>query len=163
MNVQQTDKQKGFTIIEVVLVLAIAGLIFLMVFIALPALQRNQRDTQRRSDVSRVNTQISNYQTNSRGIIPPVGTFTAADTGFVAKYLGGTGAVAGSEYADPSTGDGYTLTTAVDTDPTAGQINYQVGVICGADGATTGGKTRNYVLRIKLEGQTSPYCVDNRS
>ena len=30
--------KKGFTIIEVVLVLAIAGLIFLMVFIALPAL-----------------------------------------------------------------------------------------------------------------------------
>ncbi|MBQ3261101.1 type II secretion system protein, partial [Candidatus Saccharibacteria bacterium] len=28
--------KKGFTIIEVVLVLAIAGLIFLMVFIALP-------------------------------------------------------------------------------------------------------------------------------
>ena len=35
----------GFTIIEVVLVLAIAGLIFLMVFIALPVLQRSQRDT----------------------------------------------------------------------------------------------------------------------
>ncbi len=38
----------GFTIIEVVLVLAIAGLIFLMVFIALPALQRAQRDSQRK-------------------------------------------------------------------------------------------------------------------
>lgn len=38
----------GFTIIEVVLVLAIAGLIFMMVFIALPALQRNQRDTKKK-------------------------------------------------------------------------------------------------------------------
>ena len=38
------DNKKGFTIIEVVLVLAIAGLIFAMVFIALPALQRSQRD-----------------------------------------------------------------------------------------------------------------------
>ena len=44
----------GFTIIEVVLVLAIAGLIFLMVFIAFPALQRSQRDTQRRNDLSKV-------------------------------------------------------------------------------------------------------------
>ena len=43
MNIR---KQQGFTIIEVVLVLAIAGLIFLMVFIALPTLQRNQRDTR---------------------------------------------------------------------------------------------------------------------
>ena len=43
---------KGFTIIEVVLVLAIAGLNFLMVFIALPALQRNQRDTQRKTSLN---------------------------------------------------------------------------------------------------------------
>ena len=38
------QNKKGFTIIEVVLVLAIAGLIFLMVFVALPALQRGQRE-----------------------------------------------------------------------------------------------------------------------
>ena len=44
---------EGFTIIEVVLVLAIAGLIFLMVFLALPALQRSQRDTQRKNDMAR--------------------------------------------------------------------------------------------------------------
>ena len=44
--------KKGFTIIEVVLVLAIAGLIFLMVFVALPQLQSSQRDTQRRQDMS---------------------------------------------------------------------------------------------------------------
>lgn len=45
---------EGFTIIEVVLVLAIAGLIFLMVFLALPALQRSQRDTQRKNDIGRL-------------------------------------------------------------------------------------------------------------
>ena len=43
----------GFTIIEVALVLAIAGLIFLVVFLALPALQRSQRDTARRQDVAK--------------------------------------------------------------------------------------------------------------
>ncbi|PLS80866.1 hypothetical protein CYG49_03830, partial [Candidatus Saccharibacteria bacterium] len=51
MNTKKTSKQSGFTIIEVVLVLAIAALIFLIVFLAVPALQRGQRDTQRRSDV----------------------------------------------------------------------------------------------------------------
>ena len=44
----RSSQAGGFTIIEVVLVLAIAGLIFLMVFVALPALQRSQRDTQRK-------------------------------------------------------------------------------------------------------------------
>lgn len=58
------NSKEGFTIIEVVLVLAIAGLIFLMVFVALPALQRSQRDTQRRNDLSRVDTSLVQYQTN---------------------------------------------------------------------------------------------------
>ena len=58
------NNKQGFTIIEVVLVLAIAGLIFLMVFVALPALQRSQRDTQRRNDMSRVDTSLTQYQTN---------------------------------------------------------------------------------------------------
>lgn len=60
----------GFTIIEVVLVLAIAGLIFLMVFIALPALQRAQRDSQRRTDLGRVTQAILNFQGNNNGRLP---------------------------------------------------------------------------------------------
>ena len=46
------QNKNGFTVIEVVLVLAIAGLIFLMVFIAFPALARSQRDAKRRDDIS---------------------------------------------------------------------------------------------------------------
>ena len=61
-----TKKQKkGFTIIEVVLVLAIAGLIFLMVFIALPALQRAQRNTKRKNDLSRIMTAVTQYQAHN--------------------------------------------------------------------------------------------------
>ena len=69
MKTTNTNK-KGFTIIEVVLVLAIAGLIFMMVFIALPALQRSQRDTQRSNDIARVQTALNQYQANNRGAIP---------------------------------------------------------------------------------------------
>lgn len=67
---KQVEAKKGFTIIEVVLVLAIAGLIFLMVFIALPALQRSQRDTQRNNDISRMMTAVTQYQANNRGALP---------------------------------------------------------------------------------------------
>ena len=42
----------------------------MMVFIALPALQRSQRDTQRKNDMSRLVTQIINYQSNNRGALP---------------------------------------------------------------------------------------------
>ena len=67
MAKDNTNTKKGFTIIEVVLVLAIAGLIFLMVFVALPALQRSQRDTARRNDLARVDTSLVQYQTNNQG------------------------------------------------------------------------------------------------
>ncbi len=70
MTKKNTGEVGGFTIIEVVLVLAIAGLIFLMVFIALPNLQRSQRDTQRRSDLGKMSSAISQYQTNNNGRLP---------------------------------------------------------------------------------------------
>jgi prepilin-type N-terminal cleavage/methylation domain-containing protein len=172
----RTDSRQGFTIIEVVLVLAIAGLIFLMVFIALPALQRGQRDTQRKDDLSRVNTQISNFSSSNRGAIPKAATGVGGIIGtdsFVVKYLKGSGDQAGSEYVDPSVGAdpttnlGYQFTDT-SADPAKNQINYQTNVICGTDGSavTNDGSTsatqRNYVLRILLENQTAPYCIDNR-
>ncbi|MDR0591467.1 MAG: type II secretion system GspH family protein [Candidatus Nomurabacteria bacterium] len=59
--------KKGFTIIEVVLVLAIAGLIFLMIFIALPALQMAQRDNARKQDVQKIAAAINTWRSNNRG------------------------------------------------------------------------------------------------
>ncbi len=61
---------RGFTVIEVVLVLAIAGLIFLMVFLALPALQRSQRDTQRKNDARNLLAAIIEFQSHNKGQKP---------------------------------------------------------------------------------------------
>ncbi len=57
--------QKGFTIIEVALVLAIGALIFLVVFLAVPALQRNQRNDAKKRDVSNVVEAIASYISNN--------------------------------------------------------------------------------------------------
>ena len=73
-------KKKGFTIIEVSLVLAIAGLIFLMVFVALPQLQRQQRDSRRRDDILSFLETVKKYQTNNRGALP-VGESGTAEYG----------------------------------------------------------------------------------
>ena len=56
---------EGFTIIEVVLVLAITGLIFLAVFLALPVLQRSIRDRSRKDSVARTVAMIKTYCSNS--------------------------------------------------------------------------------------------------
>lgn len=155
MNIQR--KESGFTIIEVVLVLAIAGLIFLMVFIALPALQRSQRDSQRKEDLSRVNTQLQNSQSSNRGAIP---TSSAALSTFVSNYI----TPYQSEYQDPQHGNyslSYQTSVADSTVPADGQIRYRNGAVCGNDGASVAGGARNYTLRIKLEGQKVAYCLDN--
>lgn len=87
----------GFTIIEVILVLAIAGLIFLMVFIALPSLRRSQRDTQRRNDAARLLSAVINYQSDHRNASPDL------NTNFVMDYLGGF-----NNFVDPN-GESYGL------------------------------------------------------
>lgn len=110
--------KKGFTIIEVVLVLAIAGLIFLMVFIALPALQRSQRNTQRADDLSRLLTAVNSYQSNNKGKLPyRAGADNKPsfhDPNFIKRYVdsgcsagtGGTGTqtfgdTCGDQFRDP--------------------------------------------------------------
>ena len=67
---KRTQNIKGFTIIEVVLVLAIAGLIFLMVFIALPSLQAGQRNTARKNEASTVLSAINTFQSTYKGKNP---------------------------------------------------------------------------------------------
>ncbi|PJE65022.1 hypothetical protein COU91_03785, partial [Candidatus Saccharibacteria bacterium CG10_big_fil_rev_8_21_14_0_10_47_8] len=63
-------KEEGFTIIEVMIVLAIAGLIILIVFLAVPALQRNSRNTQRKNDASHLAGLVNEYVANHNGQLP---------------------------------------------------------------------------------------------
>lgn len=70
MNTKLQTKEKGFTIIEVLIVLAIAGLIMLIVFLAVPALQRNSRNTQRRNDVSALLGAYQEAVNNNNGAVP---------------------------------------------------------------------------------------------
>lgn len=88
----QKRKDSGFTIVEVMIVLAIAGLVILIVFLAVPALQRNSRNTQRKSDVSSLLGAVNEYRSNNGGKNPTaVAQVTAlAETGFYDKTVGAT-------------------------------------------------------------------------
>lgn len=111
MKKGEDKTQEGFTIIEVSLVLAIAGLIFLMVFIALPGLRASQRDSERRENVSMLLESIKKYQTNNRGALPDgIGVAFQGGSGslvnrswqnFYNKYLA-------ESFVDPS-GNNYRL------------------------------------------------------
>ena len=150
--------KKAFTIIEVVLVLAIAGLIFLMVFIALPALQRNQRDTQRKNDMSRLQTAIQNYQSNNRGSLP-----ANYNTDFKNAYM----LVGGDTFADPD-GSAYAFywgtrgTLPTDQKDSSGNTAIWLFYNAKCDGENTilGGGANKIAASMKLEGG-GVYCVNN--
>ena len=67
--------QRGFTITEMMIVLALAGLILLIIFQAIPALQRSSRNNQRRQDIQTMLGAVSHYELNDSGNFPqPCGT-----------------------------------------------------------------------------------------
>jgi prepilin-type N-terminal cleavage/methylation domain-containing protein len=165
MNIRK--KEKGFTIIEVVLVLAIAGLIFLMVFIALPALQRSQRDAQRKNDLSRLNTALASYSSNNRGALPDnasPATSWNGTAGFIGRYV----TTAGDTFVDPS-GNPYVLTNMSSTDPTSTIKDFDAAspniyvtteASCNGESLTLKQGPRKVAFQMKLEG-SGVACVNN--
>lgn len=139
-------KESGFTIIEVVLVLAIAGLIFLVVFLALPQLQRSQRDSARQSDVGRLISAITTYASNEGSGLPPA---NAADV---------TTDVIGGNYLEDwqyEVVDGVATDTALDggSGPNGEIVAYTVAEDC--TGATT--NNRSFAVYIPQENGGS-FC-----
>jgi prepilin-type N-terminal cleavage/methylation domain-containing protein len=174
------NNKKGFTIIEVVLVLAIAGLIFLMVFIALPALQRSQRNTRRRQDMARILSAFNDFQANNNGRMPE--DTTEANSKFKPKYIG----EAGSDQVTDPDGTEYSFVwssklsgdltieeagtgKAEDTGPESGtaylgshHIGYLRNASCGDEGKAKMAKgEREIAIFYILEGG-SIYCGDNQ-
>jgi type IV pilus assembly protein PilA len=92
-------RNQGFTIVEVMIVLAIAGLIILVVLLAVPALQRNSRNTSLKSDASSVAGAINEFESVNNGRSPTAVTVAngvvtvagaATDTSVTGKVQGGT-------------------------------------------------------------------------
>ena len=167
--------KRGFTVIEVSVVISIAGLIFLMVFVALPGLRASQRDTQRRDDMLSFVETVKKYQTNNRGALP-TGTEdeevvehgeNGADNtwqGFYNKYLG--------NFVDPD-GEYYKLKViGCDTegeDCKGGDLedasfpnDYTILVVtrakCSGSKAVRVSNPRNLAVLYRLEG-SGVYCT----
>jgi prepilin-type N-terminal cleavage/methylation domain-containing protein len=87
MSAQQTSKSDGFTIVEMIIVLAVAGLILLMVLVAIPALQRGSRNNQRKQDVQVILEAVSHWELNNSGNIPtPTDNYLQASNAKLTYY-----------------------------------------------------------------------------
>lgn len=143
-------RQQGFTIIEVLIVLAIAGLILLIVFLAVPALQRNQRNTTRKSDVARVGGAVSEFVANSNGKIP-----VSTDNGAIASAAGRLGQYDFVTTLGDLTISNQTTATAALNDTR--KMRVVTNAQCGAGGATAlGSSSRQTVIQYTVENAGTP-------
>lgn len=151
-------KQKGFTIIEVVLVLAIAALIFLMVFIALPALQRGQRDTARKQDANTVITALNTWKGNHRGLLPKDTDYATFEANYI-KQLGQYDVAGGAQTFKWETGD----VPSFDEGEEVNQIGIVLESQCtddGTDVTSSGASSRSAAVIITLEASSAKVCID---
>jgi prepilin-type N-terminal cleavage/methylation domain-containing protein len=151
-NLKKADR--GFTIIEVMIVLAIAGLILLIVFLAVPALQRNSRNTQRKDDSSHLASLISEWESNNAGQTP-----TAFGTG------GGTAIdITGEHWAiitAPTTITAATSSTDFGTPPAADSIQVNSHTTCTGNKPQYAASSRSVTVWYGLEGNTKSGCIES--
>ena len=89
-QLQKHKSTQGFTIIEVLIVLAIAGLIMVVVFLAVPALQRSGRNNALNTDANNILTSVGNYTSNNAGTLPAAVAAAAPSGGYVTIGASGT-------------------------------------------------------------------------
>jgi prepilin-type N-terminal cleavage/methylation domain-containing protein len=163
-----TDKQ-GFTIIEVMIVLAIAGLILMIVFLAVPALERTARNTQRKHDAELIATNRELYdEENALVNVYAVGTCTGnpEDEGGFATFCGYI--TQGLSYYTPSEvtiiDSGWTPPTSIPT-VTPNTVITETYLTCNATltgATTTGADPLDAVVLYALEesdGEQANVCL----
>jgi len=166
MKSGQTNNKQGFTIIEVLMVLGIAGLIFAIVFTALPRARISSRDGERKQALSTILSEVEQYGANNRGKYPVNGTGLRT---IVNANLDG------ANFRDPknkttyssriyNNNAGFTVTLP-DTAGAEGTIIYAVGAECdptpaGNDYLDGTGFSRTYAAVIRLE--RGAYCQDSK-
>ncbi len=70
-----TARNRGFTIVEIMIVLAIGSLILSIILFALPAVARNTRNGQRKQEVQAILSAVSQYELNNSGNLPQSAAF----------------------------------------------------------------------------------------
>lgn len=160
------NNQKGFTIIEVLIVLAIAGLIMLIVFLAIPQLQRNQRNNARNGEASRIATAVGECLGNRNGVVTScmesnIGT-KASDTASVTAPT--TPSNSPVQVGQLQRLEGVNFTNGGSTAPFSSTRAAGVwyGRTCNSDGAgsTASTNSRDFVVLYSLEPNVTR-CVSS--
>ncbi|HVU59896.1 MAG TPA: prepilin-type N-terminal cleavage/methylation domain-containing protein [Candidatus Saccharimonadales bacterium] len=150
---------QGFTIIEVMIVLAIAGLILLIVFLAVPALQRSSRNTQRKTDVSAVLAAVDDFENNNGGTAPPANSFAIGTDGTLT--ISSTGMASATAKLGYYKSGQVTVQTAyqnVTGNPTGDQVTIYEGTRCASATSSAQGNNRQVAAVYAVETGGGTYA-----
>jgi prepilin-type N-terminal cleavage/methylation domain-containing protein len=137
---QLQKKERGFTIIEVVIVLAIASLILLAVFLAIAGAQRTQRDQSRKSIAGRIGASLEACASNNNGV------YTGTCAALPGTYTNGI--VDTDTGVAPVAGGSATATSGV---------RYATGAVCPGSPTTAGART--YAVYYWSENAGAQQCA----
>jgi prepilin-type N-terminal cleavage/methylation domain-containing protein len=132
-------KEKGFTLIEIVLVMAIAGLILVIVFLAVQGAQKSRRDQQRKTDAARMLGAVEQCASNRQGNYATCVGVGGTELTYFSPHV----APGGGTY---NVGAAVGLTTFVVT----------AGTTCPGAGAASPA-----AVQVQLEQASSTFCVGN--
>ncbi len=151
------NKVKGFTLIEVVLVLAVGSLIFGMAFIAYGQASANRRDSQRRADLGKIAGELENYAADNNGNYPYSVGFVGGtfENNFIPEYVENLKDPGGASYFSINSNE----VGGISYFPKKWGAEYDPAKFCDNSTNLPSG-TKDYVIKMKLEkGET---CRDSR-
>ncbi len=140
MNSLKKVSQKGFTIVELLIVIVVIGILAALVITTYSGIQQKGRNTERQTDLKAVQGQLEAYYAQN-GAYPTLDNLNdnpTADTGFIKKNMKGLDVEA---LRDPKADKGvYVLGSSV------GDKQYAYEPTCDDSGCTA------YTLTAKQEG-----------
>lgn len=139
----------GFTILEVTIVLAIAGLIFVVVLLGAGALQRSQRTRAAEDAASRLLTALQDYTNNAGTPLAPNTNFPAGE-----RYI--ENAKIPSYLGTPNPGNPDSGEAATDTN----RIIFSSHATCdtSGNGKMAPGAATQYAVSYWSENASGPVC-----
>lgn len=143
-------KQKGFTIIELLIVIVVIGILATITAIALGGANERARDAKRESDAKSLQTAIEAYYTIGNSNYPTLDDMN--DTTFREDNFQG---LDDSVYQDPNADDDQLASAAA-----ANVYAYEPGP-SGCDNTDTGGMCTEYTLTMTLEDDGSTLTKTN--
>lgn len=154
LNKLRQSNNKGFTIIEVMIVLAIAGMIILVVLLAVPAVQRSGRNAAIKNDAGSLAAAITEFESNNNGSIPTsfsgTGTITLTGAG---SSTPATAKLQGSTTVATSAA----TVTSLPTVSGAGAIDVWIGHSCAGTAST---RAFAVIYNTETSSGTSAQCQD---